>query len=1190
MQKQKRIRQILEGNFDYENGGLEFSCTKIELNIHKGEQYEGSFHIYGQEGLFTDGTVFSSDWRMECLAGEFTGVSEEIPFRFHGENLEEGDVVKGTFDIVSNQGEYYLPFVVSVEYMVPDSSIGGIKNLFHFANLAKSNWKEAVRLYYSPEFASVFTGADAEYAECYRALSSCRGMEQNVEEFLLQANKKQVVEFLAQEGELEVALDAPGLADGVQERDLTILRNGWGFTQLYIECRGEFLYTEKEVLEEEDFAGNRCVLPVYIDGGPCHRGYNFGEICLFNAYVSLKIPVTVHCLGRLSGGIKAEKMRCTKSLMEFYQAFRLRKISISTWLKETGKLVERLISMDENDIAARLFQAQLLITEERYNEANWILDHVSDRFERSGADNTLLAYYLYLTTLIHGDAEYVDKVAADVERIFGQDDTNWRVAWLLLYLSEKYRGSKRDKWVLLERLFSQGCTSPVLYVEGLALLNGNPALLRRLGRFELQLLSYGSRQGALKREVVDQMLYLAGRTKEYSHVLFRTMERLYRKKKDVNLLQEICAQLVKGGRVGRAYLEWYRAGVDSQLRIINLYEYYFMSLDPDKPGEIPKAVLKYFSYQNNLDYTRSACLYDYIVQRREKLGDLFEAYRYKIEYFVADQIRSEHIDRHLADLYNKLLTQGMVDGVTSLPLSRLLFAHLIQVEDERLSKVYVYQPGNARPAEYTLTDKRTWVALYGSGYTIVFEDAWKNRYVKNVDYTLEKLMIPGKFLRWLLPFAEVDPGLELYLCDRESTCREEPRDYVKRAMRIIESDYARAEVKKALRLQILQYCYEADDMKAMDEQLKAVRVQELTPGERENVFKYLVLRGNYHTAWQWLAAYGPCFADAKVLVRMLGTLMEKRNMTEDTLMLAVAVYVFQKGKYDSTILEYLGLHYQGMTRNMRDIWKASRAFDMDCYGLSERILIQMLYSGAFVGERMEIFRYYVSQGAKVEVEEAFLSQCAYDCFVRERMMEKEVFREIRNMSLRGEPVQQVCKLAYLKYFSENREEMDAEILGTVSQLLEEMMAEGIYLNFFRKFAECRTLQQEMADKTIVEYRTDPRVKVCIHYTVLHENGQADGYRSESMREVYGGVFCKEIVLFFGESLQYYITEEKDGEVVSTESGTIQKNNEASEEESRYHLLNDIVMARSMQDFDTMDDLLEEYYKKDFMNSRLFALR
>lgn len=1190
MQKQKRIRQILEGNFGYENGGLEFSCTKIELNIRKGEQYEGSFHIYGQEGLFTDGTVFSSDWRMECLAGEFTGVSEEIPFRFHGENLEEGDVVKGTFDIISNQGEYYLPFVVSVEYTVPDSSIGGIKNLFHFANLAKSNWKEAVRLYYTPEFASVFTGADAEYAEIYRALSSSRGMEQNVEEFLVQVNKKQVVEFLTGEGELSVELDTPGTVEGVQERGLTVWRNGWGFTQLYVECRGEFLYTEKEVLTEEDFVENQCVLPVCIDGGACHRGLNFGEICLYNAYVNLTVPVKVHCLGRLSGGLRAEQKRCIKSLMEFYQAFRLRKIGTSTWLKETGSLVEQLVSVDENDIAARLFQAQLLITEERCNEANWILDHVSDRFQRGESENTLLAYYLYLTTLIHGDEEYVDKVAADVEQIFRQDDTNWRVAWLLLYLSEKYRGSKRDKWALLERLFTQGCTSPVIYIEGLTLLNGNPALLRRLGRFELQLLSYGSRQGALKREVVDQMLYLAGRTKEYSPVLFRTMERLYRKKKDMNLLQEICAMLVKGGKVGKSALEWYRAGVDSQLRIINLYEYFFMSLDPDNPGEIPKTVLKYFSYQNNLDYTRSACLYDYVLQRKEKLGDLYEAYRYKIEYFVGDQIRNEHIDRHLANLYNKLLTQGMVDGVTSWPLSRLLFAHLIQVEDERLRKVYVYQPGSVYPAEYTLTDKRTWVALYGSGYTIVFEDAWKNRYIKNVEYTMEKLMIPGKFLRWLLPFTEVDPRLELYLCDRENSCREEAREYVKRALRIIESNYAQDSVKKALRLRILEYCYETDDMKALDEQLRAISVQELTHEERENVFKYLVLRGNDHTAWQWLKAYGPYFADAKMLVRLLKTMMEKKNMAEDALLLTVAVYVFQKGKYDSTILEYLGLHYQGMTRNMRDIWKASRSFEMDCYRLSERILVQMLYSGAFVGERMEIFRYYVSQGPKVEVEEAFLSQCAYDCFVRERVMEKEVFREIRNMSLRGEPVQQVCKLAYLKYFSENRDEMDAEILGTVSQLLEEMMADGIYLNFFRKFTECRALQQEIADKTIVEYRTDPKVKVCIHYTVLHENGQADGYRSEAMREVYGGVFFKEVVLFFGESLQYYITEEKDGEVQSTESGTIQKSDEVTEEESRYHLLNDIVMARSLQDFDTMDDLLEEYFKKDFMNSRLFALR
>ena len=50
--------------------------------------------------------------RMECLTGEFTGCDEEIAYCFHGENLDEGDVVKGCFYVIRNNGEYYLPFVV----------------------------------------------------------------------------------------------------------------------------------------------------------------------------------------------------------------------------------------------------------------------------------------------------------------------------------------------------------------------------------------------------------------------------------------------------------------------------------------------------------------------------------------------------------------------------------------------------------------------------------------------------------------------------------------------------------------------------------------------------------------------------------------------------------------------------------------------------------------------------------------------------------------------------------------------------------------------------------------------------------------------------------------------------------------------------------------------------------------------
>lgn len=1188
---QKIINQILEGNFNYGNGSLDFSCSKIEISLCKGERYEGSFSVYASQGAYATGTVTSSDLRMECLTEEFVGEGEEIFFCFHGENLEEGDVVKGSFYIVSNRGEYYIPFVVSVEYRAIESSVGAIRNLFHFANLAKSNWQEAVKLYYSPEFARIFSGRDTQYADDYRALSVYEGMEQSVEEFLVQVNKKQKVDFLVEEKELVLEIGAEYSTGSVAERELTIIRNGWGFTQLFIECRGDFLFTEKEVLTDDDFLGNYCRLPVFLDGSLCRKGKNYGEICLYNCYVTLTIPVTVsNSSTAVTNKLELNQKRTTVQLMEFYMAFRMKKISTAVWLKESGALVERLVARNENDVAARLFQAQMLITEERVNEAGWILDHVSELLGKGAGNDTLTAYYLYLTTLIHREEKYVDRVTAEVEQIYRRDNSDWRTAWLLLYLSQDYHKSVPGKWAFLEKQFEIGCSSPILYIEAVIMLNNNPALLRKLGAFELQVLWYGTRQDMLKPETVEQLLYLSGKVREYDPVLYRILVQLYARKNDVRILQEICTLLIKGSRADKQYFEWYKAGVNAKLRITNLFEYYMMSLDMNVVQELPKTVLMYFSYQNNLDYEHSAYLYDYIVQRADRLGDIFDVYRPRMEQFVLDQIKKEHINRPLANLYNRFLEPGMINEETCGPLSKLLFAHLIRVEDHRLRKVYVYQPGNLYPAEYAINECQTWVALYGNNYTIVFEDAWKNRFIRTVDYTLEKLMLPGKHLRTMMPYLRQSTELDIFLCENDKEDKDNSQEMIARTLRVLESGCAQPYIRRELHLRVLRYYYDMDDMRALDDFLARIPAEELSAEDRSNVIRYMVLRGRYELARTWLEKYGPYFIDAKVLVRLISPLMEKNNMMEDPVLMASAVHAFSREKYNGTVLEYLAMHYRGMTKNMRDIWKAARAFGVECYRLSEAILVQMLYSGAFVGEKMDIFHYYVSQVAKPEVEEAFLAQCAFDYFVKERVTDNDVFREIQNMYFRGEPVQRVCRLALLKYYAENPEELQGDALWLVEEFLREMMAEGIHLKFFKEYKNISWLQQELTDKTIIEYRSAQGSRACIHYVITHEDGGSEEYISEYMREVYGGVCFKEFILFFGESLQYYITEERGEDSQLTESGTLQMHDSSEGGDSRYRLVNDIVISRTLEDMDTMDDLLEEYYRKNYLNGRLFQLK
>lgn len=1185
---QGMIDRILDEQFGCDNGTLDFSCAKIEINIPAGSDFEGSFRICSAPGLLTDGYVNTTDLRMECLTPTFAGSDEEISFCFHGDSMEEGEVVKGSFNVVSNLGEYYLPFVVSVAYQIPDSSIGTIKNLFHFANLAKSNWQEAVKMFYSPLFACIFTGSDAKVYDSYRGLSACPGNEQNVEEFLVQINKKQRVEFLVEEKEMELELSVYENPYKVLEHELAILRNGWGYTALHVECDGDFVFTEKEFLTDDDFLGNRCRLPVYVDSSLCRKGKNFGQVVLYNSHVCITVPVTVKKGEREQSDVV--KKRIIVQLMEFYQAFRMKKINSTTWLKETGKLVDKLVAMDENDVPTRLFQAQLLISEERYNEAEWILDHSLSLMENEKPESeTLEAYYLYLTTLIHREADYVNQIATRVQQIYRKDNSRWRVAWLLLYLTEEYAKSPTAKWIFLEKQFYYGCSSPILYIEAILLLGNNPSLLRRLDKYELQVLYYGARQQMLGPELVEQILYLVGRVRDYSAVLCEILCHLYEKKKETRILREICALLIKGGKSGTQYFAWYKKGVEEQLRITNLYEYYMMSLDLSVQQPLPRMVLMYFAYQNNLDYEHSAYLYQYILRHKEEFPEIYENYRMRIERFVVEQIQKRHINRNLAALYQSLLTPGMITEETASALSRLLFAHQIQVEDSRLHKVIVYQAGSLRPGEYVLTEGSTWLPLYGNDYTIVFEDRWGNRFIKNIEYTLEKLMMPGKFVRMIAHYERNCPELDRYVCETEHY--EITTDTLERALRVAADEGTVYDIRRELYLKVVQFYHENDRMDELDCFLEQVPVEKLHKEDRSVILKYMVLRGRYDAAFGWIARYSPYFAEISTLEKLISEMMRRNNMAKDATLTAAAVYVFRKGKYDSTILKYLNLYFEGLTKDMRDIWKASRTYEIDCYDLSERILLQMLYSKAFVGEETDILRYYVSHGARQEVEQAFLIQCAYDYFVNEKLTDSYVFGEIRQAYLRGEEISRIGKLAFLKYYAENPDEMSPEDKPLLADFLDEMLDQEIFLNFFRQLKGFENMTRCMGDKTIVEYRTRPGGRASIHYVIVNENGESDEYLTEYMTEVYGGVCFKEFVLFFGESLLYYIMEEYDGEKELTESGTIQKSEITGETGGNYYaLVNDIMISKTLQDYDTLDELYEDFCRKAYWNKQLFTLQ
>lgn len=1183
------VERILDEKFDYEKGTLEFSTARIELALSPHEVFTGSFFINAVAGRLTEGHVYSNDIRMKLITDSFSGLKSEIGFTYSAMGLEEGDSLRGEIYVISNQGEYYLPYTVTITHESLNTSLGGIKNLFHFTNLAKSNWEEACKLFYSEDFIHIFSGNDLQYKKVYLGLSRFFGNEQNVEEFLVSINKKQPIEYIPEQETL--SFDNP---EGIVEEYINITRNGWGYTHLCAHTDENFISFEKQIVSDNDFLGNYLSFPVRINSDNLHAGVNFGKVTFFNAFCSFEVKVTVNVdvVTKAELSRHLEYMHENFNMVTYFQALRTKKISADTWIAETEQIVDKLMQNDDKNLSSKLYKAQLLLNQERYNEAKWILDQAEEEFtQKQDYTSSLWTYYLYLTTLYSREENYIDSITAEIRKLYDWDQSDWKRAWLLLYLCEEYAVSPTKKWLFIEENIERGCISPFFYVEAINMLLINAGLLTKLSSFEKRVLLFAARNDLLTQEIIRQFVYVASREREYSKTVFEILKKCYEIAPSTEIISVICELLIKGDIVNQESYEWYLRAILEDARVTKLYEYYMRSLDLNKEYDIPKMVFLYFSYDSDLEWEQRAYLYSRILEKREEMPDVFENYKPMIERFVLEELSNEHINKDMAVLYRFVLSNMSLTGDMAENLSRILFMHKISVSNPEITKAIVYQSHEWTENVYPLKNGVAFVPLYDKDYTVIFEDALSNRYLESAKAVTERLMVPGKLASRILPVINDNIEFDVYAleCSQESIeITDETRD---RYARILEANEIDDEYKEEIRSKIIRYYYENDCIRELDSVLESLDPRVINHKDRVQAIRYMVIRGMYDKAMSWVTRYGIEGIETKDLVKLASKLIERNEYEENDDLVRVCASVFFLGKYDEVILKYLVANFHGMTKDLRRIFKAAENFDLDLYHLCENMILQMLYTGYYVSERAAIYKRYVQGGANTEIQLAFLTQCSFDYFVKEQLMEPFVFEEITKAELRGEKLLKICKLAYLKYYSETEEPIDDTVKMVTERYLSELLDEGIYMSFFKNFMDSSNPEvNKFSDKTFIEYKTAPGRKVSIHYIYESDDENFGEYITEEMPEMYGGVYVKSFILFFGENLLYYITEEGEGEELLTESASIQKSDIGRElTNSRFNEVNDIVIAKTLQDYETLERLLYDYHKHAYIIDSMFKL-
>ena len=1182
------IENILKGQYKKENETIEFSCAYVELEVPTGTSADGSYTLYASEGVVTEGKIYSSDARMECITDSFSGAQDEIGYRFHADCVGAGQTVKGQFIIVSNQGEYMLPFTVHVVAEVMDSSLGPIRNLFHFVNLAKSDWNEALRLFYSKEFASIFNDSDRQYYAAYRGLSGIAGSSHNMEEFLIEINKKKKIEFIPEVNEIKIT----NPLDNVNHI-LRIECNGWGYIHLDFETDGDFIRLEHQEASIDDFLGNEYQLGYVIEYSKLHAGLNCGGIRIIYAHDEICIPVYVEngYDMRSVRKIRREREELTIELMKYYIAARARKISSKTWLTQSGGIVDKMLEIDKEDYVAQLYRAQILITEEKYNEARWILDRLElEENEPRRNAQEIECYRMYLRSLVEQNSEITQKAASEISEIYAVNSESWRVAFLLMQISEEFSESPSRKWLFIIEQLSHGCCSPVIYAEACRLLARTPTLMTQLDGHEMDILRFAAKNGMMTRDMLIQCVLLAKRMRKSSEQIVRVLEISYLQMPDDELLSMICSQLISGGKTDTDAFEWYSKGVDRELRITNLFDYYMMSFPQNLDISIPRMVLMYFSYQSDLGDSLTAFLYSYVWKRRDEIPELFEQYHPRITQFTLSMLEKEKTDSCLAYLYCNVIENDQYTEHIAEKFAKVMFVNEILCDDERIRNVYVAHMHLTGITKTPFVDGHAYISLYDQSASIILEDADGLRFTRSVDYRLKTFINPAREKIHVSGIVRNDPGLDDFMCYSGNTYMNVNEDNVGRIRRMLVSPEFNNILMRDLCPKLIKYYYDNDMEDELDTFLSMLIPDMVESDSVAGTIIYFVKRGMSDKAYEWMQYIGQDSEDpGAVLCFCSEILKEHPEMADDRMLQQYMAGALFRGKYDESTLNALVSGFKGSIRHMRDIWKSAENYNVETSPLEKRILIQMLYTGSYIAERWEILKDYRHRcGNDDDVVMATAVQCCYDYFVRERVMDSELFKLIGEYRDAGDKLPLVCGLAYVQYYSDNLAEIDESVKSDIKSFLVEQHMNGMVLPCYRQFVDYLPFMMQYSDKTIIGYHAKHGSQVRIHFVLEQDEGEAGDYSAEDMLEIYEGFFVRTFVIFFGEQLQYYITQNENGNEQLTDSGTLCRSDiDSSPTESRFSDLNSVMIARNLHDYDTIDNLLGEYCRRNYVASEIF---
>ena len=1177
----RKITQLAKGVIDAKTPEIRVLTESVDATVLCGQQMKGELSLSSGNGVSFRGLVYADDDRIEIADNACAGTSVQIPYVLHAEDLRENTELSGKFALVTNAGDFEIPYhfhicrPVLFEHDLP-------QDVRELGELAAQDPDMCMKLFQSDVFLQIPIFEDDVLRALYVSLRRSPDQRLAMEEFLSACGAKQPVGLSLNEMPRTFFFQ-----DGIPG-EITLMKSGAGYCLISAFSESPWIRLSKNRWNNADFTGDICRIPLYFSRAAMHRGKNIGSVRIATGRRSVSISITV----TVEDGADEETRRrdeFRRQSLRLYRAL-LKMYGDPSSAKTLGE--EALYCLDACDeyrkpsARDRLLRAEVCRFLNRRDEEKEILDGIRADVQRARSeDSTAYLWLLYLEEeMEHGDRQ-ADGFLRLLYRMKESNLKSAEIFPLQRRVDAEWADRPSRSLERMREFFLRGELSLLIAVDAVGLYNEDPSLMQKIGPFERYLLRLGARNGFWNEDMALRAAELLAREEEWDSRNVRTLELLYARFPDNFILQALLTVLIRSGQPEERFHEWYAKGIEEDIRLSELYEFYLSTIPEGSNEEIPQMVLLYYTYNSPKWLASKLNLYHYILNRCTEDSRLYRLYEKQMQTFALEQLLDGAQNSRISEFYDAMFIPEVVDAKTAPLLTEYLYTKELHFENSGIREVKVVYGELEEEFTYPVNHGEAFVPIWSDSARAVFVDDAGNRYART------KLSRRN--------FMNGSPAL-LAVCRRLSPESLPFRLETVRSGRQIGAD----DPVKLLGAKGLSETYREKLMFSLIEEAEKdaengpARLHEIKDSPYLNEAAGRILAESFirmeddDAAIELIHRFGTRGYSPELLLKLLDRRIRRSDYAFDRSRCQLSLWLYRGGNYDPVTLTYLCKWFNGGTRDMKALLAlaAKEGSEALVHDLSSRLLAQMLFTGDTEGLE-EVFAAYLKEPKHMDriVTEAYLAVQSERYFHDDVRVPEETFTLIRAWAEREKkpeflPV--ICQIALTKRFSEKRL-LSAADTELAEQMLGNLYNQGLLFAYMKKLGRFMPLPAELADKTLIEYRGDADVSTEIGFRILPREKDRPMIFTE-MPHVFRGIYVKPVLLFADEKLEYEVRTAIGKTRETVAHGRVSLNAEAEPRENRFTHLNRILAeSGDMTSEDWRDELLafgrEDVLLKEYFN-------